>query len=109
MANFQITGKSKKTYKDLVKASIIIDPIYIPHENPKFTVDIRAVRVQKARIVRQRPMFSRWALSFTLTITEPQLPGNVVKEIMDYAGRFVGIGDYRPKFGRFQITLWEKI
>jgi hypothetical protein len=32
-----------------------------------------------------------------------------VKEILDYAGRFVGIGDYRPKYGRFQVTQWNKV
>jgi hypothetical protein len=107
--NFQITGKGKKTYKDLIKSAIVIDPLYIPHLIPKYEIDKRAVRIKTSRVVRQRPIFHKWALEFTLTIIEPQLPSNVVKEIMDYAGRFVGIGDYRPKFGRFHVVLWEKI
>ena len=107
--NFQITGKGKKTYKDLMKSSVLIEPFYIPHEIQKFEIDIRSVRVGKSRIPRQRPVFHKWRLKFTVTISEPQLHGSVVKEILDYAGRYVGIGDYRPKFGRFQVTLWEKI
>jgi len=105
--NFQITGKGKKTYKDLVKSAVMIDPVFIPHEIQKFEIDIRAVRVQKARIVRQRPILHNWRLSFNITITEPQLPDNVLKDIMDFAGKYVGIGDYRPKFGRFHVVRWE--
>lgn len=31
-----------------------------------------------------------------------------VKEILDHAGRRVGIGDWRPKFGRFFVSKFEK-
>src|SRR4030042_169122 len=102
-SNFQITGKGKKTYKDLVNSAILIDPVFIPHQISKYEIDIRAVRVQRARVVRQRPIFPKRKLCFQVIITESQLPGKVAKEILDYAGRYVGIGDYRPKFGRFQV------
>jgi hypothetical protein len=108
-SNFQITGRGKKTYKDLVKAAIIIDPVFIPHKFQKFDIDRRAVRVGRSRVIRQRPCFHQWQLCFELQITEEQLPGKVVKEILDYAGRYVGIGDFRPKFGRFHVTRWDKI
>jgi len=107
--NFQISGKGKKTYKDLVKAAVLLSPVYIPHEIQDYQIDLRPVRVQKARIIRQRPIFSRWRLNFLLEITEPQLPGKVVKEILDYGGRYVGIGDFRPKFGRFHVTHWQAV
>lgn len=108
-ANFQITGKGKKTYKDLVKAAVTIDPVFIPHIHQDFEVDKRAVRIKTSRVLRQRPRLDKWALEFEITILEPQLPGNILKEILDYAGRYVGIGDYRPKFGRFQVVKWEKV
>ncbi len=29
-------------------------------------------------------------------------------EILDNAGARYGIGDYRPRFGRFQVTKWNE-
>lgn len=108
-ANFQIPGKGKKTYKDLVKSAIFIDPVCIPHKLQDFAVDMRAVRVNRGRVIRQRPRFDKWALEFSITCTEPQLPLKVIRQIIDYAGQYVGIGDYRPKFGRFVVTKWEEV
>ena len=108
-ANFQITGKGKKTYKDLVKSAVMIEPNFIPHKFQEFVIDRRMVRVQRARIMRERPRFDKWALEFQVIITEDQLSGAMLKEILDYAGRYMGIGDYRPKYGRFQVTHWAKV
>jgi len=106
--NFQIEGKGKKTYKDLVKAALIVEPFAIPHIQTKFEVDKRTVVIQRVRVLRCRPRFDKWSLEFTLTINDDQLPLEVVQEILEYAGRFVGIGDFCPKFGRFRIVEFKK-
>jgi hypothetical protein len=110
--NFQIPGKRKKTYKDLVRTCVLIDPQAVPHVHQEWTVENnglgRPVIVNRARVMRYRPQFDRWALEFTLTITDQELPSSVVLEILQDAGRRVGIGDYRPKFGRFQVTRFER-
>lgn len=62
------------------------------------------VKVGQSRIIRTRPMFPTWAVSFdvmwdaTLISHEDQLA-----EIVRGAG-MAGVGDWRPKFGRFQIN-----
>jgi hypothetical protein len=44
---------------------------------------------------------------------DDQLPIEVIKQALDYAGTFVGIGDYRPgkggKFGKFIVTEFNEI
>jgi len=105
--NFQIRGKSKKTYKDLVRSALVITPVYIPHISQKFEIDKRRVRVQKAGVLRHRPIFHKWQLEFELMISDEQLPGKVAQEILEYAGKRVGIGDYRPKFGLFRVVRFE--
>ena len=107
--NFQIRGRGQKTYKELCTSSVCIEPIFIPHKKQKFEIDRRSVRVQKSRIMRERPRFDEWALDFEIVVTEDQLPGPVLKEILDHAGRHIGIGDYRPKFGLFYVTEWKEI
>jgi len=107
--NFQIPGKGKKTYKDLINSALIIEPTEIPLEPQKYTVDKRSVRIQRARVYRYRPRFHNWKLKFTILILDEQLQPSVVKEILEYAGAYVGIGDYRPKFGRFIVTKFEEV
>jgi hypothetical protein len=108
-SNFQIPSRGKKTYRDLIQAACVVEPDYIIHKHQDYEIDERPVRVQRARVMRYRPKLNKWALDFTITVLDEQLPVEVVREILDHAGRFVGIGDYRPKFGRFQVTKWEAV
>lgn len=107
-ANFQIGGRGKKTYKDLFKSAVIVAPFAIPHKNPKWEVDRRPVIVNRGRIMRERPMFTEWELEFDVQVMDEQIPNSVVNAILTFAGQYVGIGDYRPKFGRFIVTKFEE-
>lgn len=107
--NFQIEGKGKKTYKDLTKAAVIVEPAAIPHLQQKYEIDSRPVVIQRARIIRCRPRFDKWSLDFSLIVADDQMPLEVIQEILEYAGRYVGIGDFRPKFGRFRIVEFKKV
>lgn len=64
----------------------------------------RGVNVQQSRIIRVRPQIpSGWTLSFNATFDDTVInEGNLVKAIID-AGTFIGLGDWRPKFGRFIV------
>lgn len=112
--SFQIPGRRKVTYKNVVSGGyLIIEPFAIPHLNPKWEIDSRPVVVPatKGRVLRKRPCFREWALSFKFIVDEMEIPVAVLKEMLDLAGRNVGIGDFRPakggSFGRFQVTRFE--
>jgi hypothetical protein len=111
-ARFQISGQGKQTYKNLLgSGAVIISPDMIPHELQSYVIDRRPVVVQRSRIVRSRPRLDKWALSFEVDFDENEIPGSVLKEVFDYAGRRVGIGDFRPAcggpFGRFIVSKFE--
>lgn len=111
-AKYQIPGQGKLTYKNIMgSGAVIIEPDMIPHEIQEWKIDRRPVVVQRARIVRQRPVLNSWALSFRVEYDEDEIPKAVLKELLDYAGRRVGIGDFRPErggsFGRFIVTKFE--
>lgn len=111
-AKFQIQGQGKSTFRKIVgSGAVIIDPDAIPHEMQNYEIDVRPVVIKKARIPRSRPMFRKWALSFVIEYDEEDLPKTVLKELLDYAGRRVGIGDFRPAcggpFGKFMVTKFE--
>jgi len=104
---FQIEGKGKKTYKDSVKASIFIDPEKILHKNQAYEKYRAFVTINRASVVKSRPMLNNWSLDFTIIVVDNQFPASVVENILKYAGAGVGIGDYRPRFGRFKVTDFQ--
>jgi hypothetical protein len=111
--SFKISGKRGATYSKLLGATVEVLPHAIPHKITKYEIDAQPVVVQRARIIRYRPRFDEWELDFTLTLSDDQLPIEVMKMILDYAGAYVGIGDFRPqrggKFGKFMVTKFEEI
>jgi hypothetical protein len=72
-------------------------------QDPRFTLR-KGVAVQQSRIIRIRPMFpTGWLLTFTLEYDESIInEKNLVKAMVD-AGALIGLGDWRPKFGRFTV------
>ena len=102
---FQIQGRGKKTYKSVLKGLVIISPDFISHGTEEYAIDKRVVRIQKARIVRHRPHLPEWQLSFLVQVLDENLlPDEVLSAILAKAGQTIGIGDYRPRFGRFVVT-----
>jgi hypothetical protein len=108
-SNFQIPGKGKKTFKDLLKGFVFIEEPELIMNPQKYEVDIQAVRIQRARIVRYRPIFREWTLKFHINIQEEnEIPDKIVQDILTHAGQYVGIGDYRPRYGRFRVTKFQE-
>ena len=60
-----------------------------------------AVRVGQARVMRMRPRFNEWSATVSLNIEDTLVNPAQVDKWMEVAGTQVGIGDWRPQFGRF--------
>lgn len=75
-------------------------------ESKKHT-DIRSVVVQRARLMRCRPVFHEWACEFELVYDESVIDKADIIRLLDTAGTMIGIGDFRPEkggdFGRFEV------
>lgn len=103
------TGKSS-----LVPACLSILEIEIPivHREP-WTIDTRAVRIPSTggRISTHRPCFHDWALTFTMELDESVIGVKMLRELVDTAGKRIGLGDFRPSckgpFGKFVVTAWS--
>jgi len=106
-ASFKITGH--KTYKDLFKACVFVEPLLIPHNNQVFTIDKRFVRIGTARVLRCRPRFDDWTLDFTISVTDDRLQPAVLKQIFEDAGKSYGVGDYRPRYGLYEVVKFDVI
>jgi len=106
-ANFRIPGRGRKTYKDLMKSAIIVDPEEIPLTPQEYEIFSAPVVISRSRIMRSRPKFNDWELEFKININDDQVKPELVKDILEHGGRNVGLGDWRPKYGRFEVTKFE--
>lgn len=113
---FTIPGQGKATYKNLIGSGVIlIDPEAIPHKNQNWEIDSRAIvnPSTKGRNIRKRPCFKNWVLVFNLEYDEDEISPADIKSILEYAGRRVGIGDFRPEkggpFGRFLVSEFKEV
>ena len=109
-------GKSKVTTvkSSIIPACVSIDELEIPieHESP-WTVDTRPVRIPSTggRILAHRPSFEDWRLSFTASVDTEIITVGFFREIVDAAGKRIGLGDFRPDckgpFGKFVVVDWK--
>lgn len=117
--NFKVQGKRGKSYKDLFKAAVFVTPDEIPFnmevpaeldtdgDKPLY-LDMRPVVVNRARVVRIRPAFKPgWELEFAIQVIDDSLHYEVVQDVLVLAGKTIGVGDYRPRFGRFTVVRFE--
>lgn len=111
-------GKSKVTTQksSLIPACVEIEELVIPIEHTEpWTVHTRPVRIPSTggRILRHRPSFNDWRLSFTLNIDTEIIAPKLMREIVDAAGKRIGLGDFRPDckgpFGKFVVVRWEEL
>jgi hypothetical protein len=105
-------GKNHLT--NLLKAGVFLaEPFCIledKHGKPltRYGIDRRSVVIGKSRVLRCRPCWpAPWFMRVALEVDMAILSEKAVKEILSLAGRFPGIGDYRPEkggaFGRFKV------
>lgn len=104
--NFRFQGK--KTFKDLFKSAVFVEPEQIVHGNQEWTIDERPVVVNRSRIIRARPRLDDWHLEFQVIVTDERVSGNILKDVLTEAGMYYGIGDYRPRCGRFEIVSFDR-
>lgn len=114
-SRYQIKGQGKATYRLLIgSGAVLITPDAIPHRQQKYEIDARPVvnPSTKGRIVRKRPCLTNWSLRFNIEYDEDDIGASMIHEILAYAGKRIGIGDFRPErggpFGRFMITKFEE-
>lgn len=73
-------------------------------DTPRFR-DFRSVVLQRARVMRCRPIFMQWSAAFDVWIDDTDIvePAKV-KEFIEFGGKRLGLCDFRPRFGRFKVT-----
>jgi hypothetical protein len=78
-----------------------------------FNLFCKRAQIGAAKHVRVRPRFDQWEASGSITVMDDeQIPGDLLQQILEQAGAFCGLCDWRPSspkspgpFGRFSVTV----
>jgi hypothetical protein len=79
------------------------DPLW---KNSNFVFK-RTLRVGKNRLVRCRPIFRQWSVTFLVRFDTDMIDLSALIDAMRVAGERIGLGDWRPRYGTFQVQLEE--
>lgn len=100
----------RKSAMDLYKASVIaLTPLASLGKTEWDYEDRRRVVIQRNGVNRVRPaMRVGWRVTFDMMVNLPEyVDRNSLREVIEQAGRLIGIGDFRPTFGRFGIVAFD--
>jgi hypothetical protein len=106
--NYRISGR-RTTFATVIRAGLDIRPFpNVPLIHKGWVVDVRPVVVQCSRILRARPRFDEWALEFEIVNSDPTIiHADTLRRILEDAGRYYGLGDFRPEFGTFRVERFQ--
>ena len=68
-----------------------------------YTVDVRRVVVQCQGVLRARPLFHAWGCEVALIASTDTVSEEVVRDVLTTAGKLIGVCEYRPRYGRFEV------
>lgn len=100
----------RKSGMDLYKAAVVMLTEYSSLGSKDWDyLDRRRVTVQRNGITRERPaMKAGWRATFEAQIVLPEyVQPHDFLDVLQNAGRVVGVGDFRPTYGRFAVVDWN--
>ena len=108
-----LVGAAKKSKEGQIAKSGVfcIEHASLIYDGPRTSEELWAiddfrfsklVRVGTARVSRMRPIFNDWSAVVTLNVEGSVVNPARINDWFTVAGQIVGIGDWRPKYGRFE-------
>jgi len=111
-AGIVAAAKNLKQGASVKKGLLVTTDMILNHNGPKdFNAlaadpsfrDVRSVKVQRATVMRCRPIFPEWTGKFSLHYSSQVFDRAQLEQILGLMGEMVGLSDYRPYFGRFIV------
>ena len=100
----------RKSLMDLMKAALVslTELASLGVKEPDY-FDQRRVVIQRSAVTRSRPaMKTGWKAKVILMVNLPEyVPPARLNHILQQAGRIIGVADFRPSFGRFNVVKFE--
>jgi len=104
---FKQNGSRRKNMSKTLHEEVTIKPKLLSFGTSRHTYHKRAAVVgKKTHEINLRPMVDDWQLEFEINTGDLSL--SLVREILERAGQFIGLGNFRPDFGRYRIVSFQE-
>ena len=109
-------AKAFKLGKEVNRALVVEEDAEIDYDGPKTAKQLLSNPdfVLTSPVLRMKPtnwvtrlILPKWAIKYTVTIDDERISVEDLVRIADTAGRFEGLGTWRPRYGRFGAVLNE--
>lgn len=107
---FQDPRSPRAGFGKLLTASMVVQTEYADTGKKTWDyLDKRRVTVQRNGLTRHRPaLLKGWEATFEIEVLLPEyLPQDKLLQILSMCGRVNGMADFRPTYGRFQVTEYK--
>lgn len=112
-----VNGKTI-SFRDL--EHLVEEPDFHVHretvEKLGFSLYVKRARIGQNKHIRVRPRFEGgWSVSGHILVTDEQITTEILNDILEFAGKYKGIGDWRPSsktpgtFGCFKAAIENSI
>lgn len=111
--SIQIPGKGKSTYTKHFEAGVLVmDPLSLgikkaDVQRETYFVPADGRRGSGKRVTKHFPVIQKWAGDVTFYVLDETLTEDVFRQHLEEAGKFIGIGRFRPRnngfYGRFTV------
>lgn len=106
----RLPGEGKKTYTDIITKAIVCENLslgkkidcLIPFGKSVNSNPSKGKR-SGSKVYRIRPLLRPWGGNFKIHVFDGRLTIDVLRVILSYAGTFIGLCDWRPNYGRFEL------
>lgn len=102
-----------------MKAALLIEEdALLSYEGPKDINKLAAdpafksrkrVKVSQSGVMRTRPMFRSWAVSFVVSLEQGLTDPESLRAALSDAGERKGLGDWTPRYGRFEVVSVKEV
>lgn len=114
----KIAGEGNKTYTDVIVKSLVVEDSYLSLKKDSTAFvpfgkncngNPSKGKKSGCKVYKIRPLLMPWECTFVFHVFDARLTVPILQTILNYAGTFAGLGDWRPVYGRFEIVRFEAI
>lgn len=108
-------GRKRKLGKKVIEAIFVTSNVNpVAYKGPRTPAELwsdgnftlrSSAKVGMQRVNRTRPQFTGWLTSARLYLDTDILDLDDLRDIVEIAGKLIGLGDWRPRYGRFEGAL----
>jgi len=108
-----VNGAKQAKKGPKMKAGIVVDNNFpLVYDGPKDINELYkdkrfvhrcAVKIGTSKLMRTRPVFNEWSVDVSIEYNPSIVNESEVVAAAVKAGDFIGLGDWRPRYGRFRV------